>query len=251
MMNLFKKWKPQRDEKKIDPFDISPIAVDMHSHLLPGIDDGAQNIEESVQLIMHLKELGYRKLITTPHIFWDMYKNTPEIISERLAFLRTELKTRNIDMPIEAAAEYYCDEHFEKVIEDGSVLTFGDKYILFEISFAAENANLGRAIFNMRLSGYNPILAHPERYEFWHGSLSNYEKMLDKDVLLQVNIGSITGQYGPNTKRIAERMMDAGMVSFIGTDCHHMGHLQLANAARTSPALKRLIDSGDLLNHTL
>lgn len=223
----------------------------MHSHLLPGIDDGAQTIEDSIQLILHLKELGYKKLITTPHIFWDMYRNTPEIIRDKLNLVKEELVAREIDIQLEAAAEYYCDEHFEKQLEENNLLTFGNNYVLFEISFAAENANLSRAIFNMRLSGFNPILAHPERYEYWHGSLSNYEKMIDKDVLLQVNIGSLTGQYGPSTKRIAERLLDAGMVSFIGTDCHHMGHLQLANAARTSPSFKRVLDSGELLNHTL
>jgi tyrosine-protein phosphatase YwqE len=118
---------------------LSLIGTDMHSHLLPGIDDGAVDLEDSIQLILHLKEIGYKKFITTPHIFWDMYRNNNEIILEKLKLLREELFRREIDVEIEAAAEYYCDEHFEKLIEDQNLLTFGNKkYVLFEISFAAE-----------------------------------------------------------------------------------------------------------------
>jgi tyrosine-protein phosphatase YwqE len=206
-MGFFDKWKPSRKEKPIDPIDLSVLGVDMHSHLLPGIDDGAANLEESIQLILHLQEMGYKKFITTPHIFWDMYRNTPEIIADKLAILREEVKRREIDVQIEAAAEYYCDEHFEKQIEDQALLTFGKrKFVLFEISFAAENVNLARAIFNMRLAGY---------------------------------------------QRISERLIEKGMVSFIGTDCHHMGHVQLTHQARQMRSLKRLIDSGSLLHHEL
>lgn len=224
----------------------------MHSHLLPGIDDGATDLEDSMQIILHLKELGYHRFITTPHIFWDMYRNTPDIIREKLAIVKEELIRRQIPVEIEAAAEYYCDEHFEKEIEAQTLLTFGTKkYVLFEISFAQENVNLGRAIFNMRLAGYTPILAHPERYEFWHGDFRKYESMLDKDVHLQLNINSLTGQYGPDTRRISERLIDRGMITFLGSDCHHMGHVQLMNTARTHPYFKKLIDSGNLLNAEL
>jgi protein-tyrosine phosphatase len=251
-MGIFSKWKPEASRKKISPVDLAAIGVDMHSHLLPGIDDGAINLEESIQLILHLQELGYKKFVTTPHIFWDMYKNTPETILPKLELLREELQRREINVEIEAAAEYYCDEHFENQIEAQKLLTFGKKkYVLFEISFAAENVNLGRAIFNMRLAGYSPILAHPERYEYWHRDFGKYESMLDKDVLLQLNINSLTGQYGPDTRRISERLIDRGMISFIGTDCHHMGHVQLTNTARTHPHLKKLIESGNLLHDTI
>lgn len=252
-MGLFDKWKPNKKEKKIDPIDLSVLGVDMHSHLLPGIDDGAPTLEDSIQLILHLQEMGYRKFITTPHIFWDMYKNTPEIIAEKLALVRAELKARSINIELEAAAEYYCDEHFESLIEQNNLLTFGSnkKFVLFEISFADENINLGRAIFNMRLAGYQPILAHPERYEFWHGNFEKYQSMIDRDVLLQLNVNSLTGQYGPNVQRISERLIEKGMISFVGSDCHHMGHVQLTHQARQIPALKRLLECGSLRHSEL
>src|ERR1051325_5733857 len=85
--------------------DYSVLGVDMHSHLLPGIDDGSPNIESSIRLIRGMKELGYKKLITTPHIMWDMYQNTNEIILGKLEEVRKKLKEENIDIELEAAAE--------------------------------------------------------------------------------------------------------------------------------------------------
>ncbi len=249
-MSFFKKWARVKEEKT-EPFDLGLIGIDMHSHLIPGIDDGAQNIEESIQLITYLKELGFKKCITTPHIFSDMYKNSPETILPGLDLVRKELKFREIEMEIEAAAEYYCDEHFEDLIEKKELLTFGKNYVLFEISFAAEPANLARAIFNLRLAGYNPIMAHPERYEFWHNDFSRYQSLLDKDVLIQVNTNCFTGQYGPGAKRIAEKLAREGMIHFVGSDCHHMGHIELLNKSRTNPVLKKLVESGKLMNGTL
>lgn len=251
-MGFLKKWLFGEEDETIDPVDLSLIGVDMHSHLLPGIDDGATDIENSIQLISHLYELGYRKFITTPHIYRDIYPNTPEIIFPKLELVQQELKARNLEVEIHAAAEYFCDEAFEEYIEQKSLLTLGKKnYVLFEISFDEENVNMGRAIFNMHLNGYKPVLAHPERYDYWHNDFSKYERMIDKEVLLQININSLTGQYGAMTKHIAEKLIQAGMVSFVGTDCHHMGHIELTNKARTNPYLKKLIESGRLLNHEL
>lgn len=251
MFKWFKRTQQSDQWDQVPPVDMAVVGIDMHSHLLPGIDDGAEDMERSIDLILHLKEMGYHSAITTPHIFWDMYRNTTEGIRAKLQEVRAELKTRNIDFHLEAAAEYYCDEHFENLIEKGDLLTFGQRHVLFEVSFAAEHANMGRALFNLQLAGYKPILAHPERYEYWHGSLSKYEQLVDRDVALQLNITSLTGQYGPNVKRMSEKLIDAGLISFIGTDCHHMGHIQLTQAARKHDGLRRLIESGKLLNQHL
>jgi len=251
-MGFLRRWLYGDEEKEIAPIDLSLIGADMHSHLLPGIDDGATDLDNSISLIQHLNELGYSKFITTPHIYRDIYPNTPQTILPKLELVRKELSERNINVELQAAAEYFCDEAFEQYIEEKSLLTLGKKkYVLFEISFDEENANMGRAIFNMHLNGYKPILAHPERYDYWHHNFAKYESMLDKDVHLQININSLTGQYGAITKHIAEKLIDFNMVSFIGTDCHHMGHVDLTNKARTNPHLKRLIESGRLLNQEL
>jgi len=250
LSSLFKK---KREQKLLsEPVSLSKVHTDMHSHFLPGIDDGAATLDDSIELIRAMQEQGYQKLITTPHIYSDIYKNTSQIILEKLALVKEELVRREINVSLEAAAEYFCDEHFETLIESRDILSFGEqKYVLLEISFMDENANLQRALFNLRLAGYKPILAHPERYEYWHGNFSKYEKYYDQEIILQLNINSLTGQYGPGVKRISERLIDKGMIQFLGSDCHHTGHLKLMEAAVRNPHLQKLIDSGKLLNHTL
>jgi len=252
MFSLFNKWNPKKPPKMKQPVSLAPLMWDMHSHLLPGIDDGAPTLEHSIELIEKLIAFGYVGAVTTPHIYWDMYRNSPEIILEKLAVVKEEIAKRQLPFQLEAAAEYFCDEHFESQIEQGKLLHFGkEKYVLFEISFIQENINLGRAIFNMRLNGFQPILAHPERYEYWHSDFSRYESMLDKEVLLQVNINSLTGQYGPNVRRIAEKLIAKGMVSFIGSDCHHVGHIDLMEQARSSPSMKIFLESSRSLHSTI
>jgi hypothetical protein len=139
---LFQKEK----SRSVDPVDLSALVTDVHSHLLPGIDDGSPNLEESIHLIRSLHEYGYRKFITTPHIFKDLYPNTPEIILQKLAIVREELKRQHIQIELDAAAEYYLDEHFEEAIEKKTLLTFGNNYVLYELSFASEPVTFKRAI---------------------------------------------------------------------------------------------------------
>ncbi|MCC6600728.1 MAG: capsular biosynthesis protein [Crocinitomicaceae bacterium] len=231
--------------------DLGLIGVDMHSHFIPGIDDGAQKIEQSVSLIRAMKEFGYRKVITTPHVYTDLYPNTSEIILEGLKKVKDELLQQHIEMEVAAAAEYYSDENFETLIDQKKLLSFGKNYVLFEISFMDEPPNLGRIIFNLQAQGYKPVLAHPERYEYWNGNFDKYESLADKDVFLQLNINSLTGNYGSDVKRTSEKLIDAGLISFIGSDCHHDGHLTLMHSARKSAALNKLIRSGKLLNNSL
>src|SRR4051812_5941998 len=162
MFGFFKK----KEGKKKPHFNYSSVLVDLHSHVLPGIDDGAQTPEESIVLIKKMMELGIKKIIATPHVMVDYYRNDHKSISNALAVLREELKNQNIDIDISAAAEHYFDESFEKRIDDRLVFTMGDNYVLFEISFISQPSNLIKVIQKMLDMGYKPILAHPERYNY-------------------------------------------------------------------------------------
>jgi protein-tyrosine phosphatase len=245
--NLFRK-----KEKLLEPADISALHVDIHSHFIPGIDDGAEDLEQSLDLLRKMSELGYRKVITTPHVMSDFYRNDPKIILAGLEKVRQGIKEAGIPIEIEAAAEYYLDDQLESLIERNEVLSFGNKYLLFEMPFIAEPQNLARAVFNMQLGGYKPILAHPERYQFWHNDFQKYEDIFDKGVLLQVNINSLSGYYSPAVKKIAEQLIDKDMVSFLGTDCHRMEHLDIyQNITCRTPYFHKLLGSGKLLNSTL
>lgn len=242
---IFKKQAP------LEPLDLSVIGVDMHSHFIPGIDDGAKTIDDSVEMITTMSQLGYRKVITTPHIMGDFYRNTPENIGSGLQHVRNAVAATGVSIEIEAAAEYYFDFELEHKLEHEKLLTFGKNYVLFEVSFMNAPDNLDGLIFRMLTSGYQPILAHPERYPFWFDDMNNFEKLKDKGVLFQLNLNSLTGHYSPATMKIAEQMIDKGWYEFVGSDCHHTGHLLLLEKARRTKALWKLVESGKLLNATL
>jgi tyrosine-protein phosphatase YwqE len=237
-----------KKNKVIEPISMHAVGMDMHSHLIPGLDDGAPNIETSIELILKLKEFGYHSIITTPHIYKEIYPNTAEIILEGKKKVLEELALRNIDIRFDAAAEYFCDEHFIDLLNNKQLLTFNGNHVLFELSFDSEPYYYKDAVFQMQLNGYQPVLAHPERYVYWHEKMTNYENAFDRDVFLQVNINSFTGQYGPGVKKMAERLVDAGLISYLGTDTHHIGHVNLWETASRNPFLKKLVESGNLLN---
>ncbi|MEO8085561.1 MAG: CpsB/CapC family capsule biosynthesis tyrosine phosphatase [Bacteroidota bacterium] len=206
--------------------DYSAITVDMHSHLIPGIDDGSKTIEESIALIKRYIALGYKKLITTPHIMSDAYRNTPEIILGGLDKLREAVKREGLTIELDASAEYYLDEDFSRLIKEKKLLSINGKYILFEVSYMNAPDNIGRVIFEIQVAGYIPILAHPERYPFWYNKFEEYYRFKEAGVLLQLNTNSLTGYYGPEAKKIAERMVNENMIDFIGSDMHGTRHME-------------------------
>jgi len=231
---------------------LSVLQADMHSHLIPGIDDGAQTIEDSLQLIKELNLLGYKKLITTPHIMSDRYKNTPQIILDGLNEVRKAVKNEGIPVELHAAAEYYFDFDFEAKIEGGDLLTFGNNYVLFEVSFINPPQNLDQIVFKLQTSGYKPVLAHVERYPYWYNDEQVYQKLKDAGVLLQLNITSLTGYYSPQTKKkFAERLIDNDMIDLLGTDCHNMHYIELLKSCLTKKYLHKALASGRLLNNRL
>lgn len=235
----------------LGPADLSVLRCDVHSHFIPGIDDGAQTLEQSVELISAMHDLGYTKVITTPHVMADGYRNTPEIILEGLETVRRELLVKGIPVEIGAAAEYYLDHELEKRVKEKSVLTFGKDLLLFELPFLSEPMVLLNVVFEMQSAGYRPVLAHPERYPFWHNDQGTMEKLKDRGVLFQLNTIALSGAYGPQAKLIAERLVDAGHYELLGSDCHSMNHVQALKNTLSRPHLHKLIASGRLLNTNL
>lgn len=235
----------------VDLDNFSALKTDIHSHLIPGIDDGAKTLEESISLILGLQSLGYKKLITTPHVMADFYKNDKEIILSGLKRLREAIKLHNIDMQVDAAAEYYLDENFISLIKNKDLLTFGNNMVLFELSFFEEPKQLDQVIFDLQLEGYTPVLAHPERYAYWHKSIDKLERLHEKGVHFQVNLGSLSGNYGPEIMKVAEKLALNDRISLLGSDTHHMLHIQLFRSLKTNPTMHRLLIENKLLNSTL
>jgi protein-tyrosine phosphatase len=232
--------------------DLSFICADMHSHLLPGIDDGLQNIEESVAFISELSNMGYQKLICTPHIIPDIYPNTPETILPKLDLVRTALKEKNINVVIEAAAEYMVDADLERLITDNKqLLTFGKNLILIEMSFVAASPNIDNVIFQLRLKGLQPVIAHPERYAYYHNDFEKYRHYIDLGCILQVNLLSLLGYYGKPVKIIAEKLIKHHMVSLLGTDMHHERHLAALKDLATRKEFYNFFEGIDIMNKKL
>jgi protein-tyrosine phosphatase len=235
---------------------LAGLGADMHSHVLPGLDDGAETVAHSLDLLRALQCMGFRKLIMTPHIMGDFYKNTPEGIRKSLQLLREAAANAGLgDMALECAAEYYLDEFLGRKLADGTeMLTFGGdkRYLLFETSYMNEPLNLFEIIFELKAQGYTPVLAHPERYTYLYGRLADIERMRrDFGVLLQINLNSLAGYYSPAAKKVAEQLIDGGLVDFVGTDTHHLRHTEtLLRRALPQPYMEKLLQL-PLLNNTL
>jgi protein-tyrosine phosphatase len=234
-----------------NPVDLSLLKTDMHSHLIPGLDDGVDSLEKSMILIKEMKKLGYSKLITTPHIQGEFYQNSSGTILSELERVKRELKKQNVDIELQAAAEYLIDEKFKEKIEKGDLLTFGKNHLLVEMSFFNEYPHWRDYFFDLQIAGYKIVLAHPERYSYFFGNWSKYEELKDRGVLFQINISSLSGHYSNEIKRIAEKMIEQNMVELLGSDLHNLNYLEAIKHARFERSLKELIGSGKLINHLL
>lgn len=248
-MNFFDIFRSKPSE--VEPLRLDWLEVDMHSHLIPGIDDGSKSMQESLDLISRLSDFGLRKLITTPHIMSEYYKNTPEIIRMGLEDLRKSVKDAGIKIEIEAAAEYYLDEIFLEKVKDGEeILTFGDNYILVETGFINRPQMLLETLFQLEMSGYKPIFAHPERYQYLLGDKQLLEDLVDRSLLFQVNLLSLTGFYSKPVKDFAESLLERGLVRLFGTDCHNPRYLDMLESLPKSKNYQK-IQELDLINRSL
>jgi len=208
--------------------------VDIHSHLLPGIDDGAKDLENSLALITKMVSYGIKNFITTPHVLGDVYPNSSETIQKKLEEVRAALKQNGLtDVSINAAAEYMMDEQFSVRLEKDDILTLKDNFILVEMSYFSAPLNLYEILFEIQLKGYKPVLAHPERYNFYHQDFNNYYKLKKSGCLFQLNLLSLTPHYGKGVQKISQQLLKENMYDFVGTDTHHQQHLELLKKVGT------------------
>ncbi len=229
--------------------DYSIVGTDMHSHLLPGIDDGSPDLQTSLELIRRMMKLGFKKFITTPHIMWAMYKNTPEIINEKLELLRAAVKKENIEVEIQAAAEYFLDEHVEQLLsQKEKLLTVHENMVLVEFSLANPPFDLKEILFELTMQGYQPIIAHPERYIYLEHAKDFYDELKDAGHYFQLNINSLSGYYGKSASNLAQHLLKKGYYNFVGSDLHHFRHIEALSNPSISPFLHKLSESGKLIN---
>lgn len=230
-------------------FDFSQLGSDMHSHLLPGIDDGARDMEMALRLAKGMEDLGYRRLVTTPHIMWDMYRNTAEIIDRGKVQLQKELAERGSALQLEAAAEYFMDDHFSAEVASAlPLLTFGKKMVLVEFSLAQPSFNIKEILFSLQMQSYIPVIAHPERYIYLDRERDLYDDLKAAGCLFQLNILSLSGAYGRTPADLANYLIRKDYYDLAGTDLHHERHLEALRQSQFAAPLQRLVDSGRLRN---
>lgn len=246
MFSLFRKKPFSQDS-------LGQLRCDMHSHLIPGIDDGSPDMGTSIRLIRGLMGLGYKKLITTPHVNADIFPNTPADIRAGEAAVNAELGRLGLEIELHAAAEYLMDDRFSKMLADGEpLLTLRDNLVLVELSFAVPAINVKEILFDMQLKGYLPVLAHPERYLYFGANKKWYDQLRDAGCLFQLNLLSFAGHYGPESRQLADWLVRRRFIDLLGTDLHHERHLEvLGSSGRVHKMVSDLMAAGLVRNPEL
>jgi tyrosine-protein phosphatase YwqE len=247
--NLFNK---KVEEENYSKSFINPIEVEFHSHLIFGVDDGCETIEQSIELLKDFAKLGMRKVITTPHVMSDFYKNNKENVYPKRDLIRQRLVEENIDIQFDAAAEYMIDDGFEKKIAAGDLLTFGPegKHILIELPFITEPRNLSTCLFELQIAGYKPVLAHPERYLYYANDHDKYLELKDRGILFQLNMLSGIGYYSKPVADTAQYLVQNKLIDLVGSDTHHVRHMLLLPDV-INHKLYRKVCEAELLNNYL
>lgn len=227
------------------------LEVDMHNHLLPGIDDGSKSTMQSLVLIKGLQALGLNKFICTPHIMEGVYPNTKSTIVAAHAELQRGLLSSETNVEIYPAAEHMIDEGLATIIQKDNLCVMPGGYVLIEMSYLSESNAIFQTILDIQKLGYKPILAHPERYNYYHYNFDMYKRIKDAGCMLQLNLLSISRYYGTEVKVAAWTMIKSGMYDFVGTDLHHESHLAALEEVVEKYPVRDLLTTCDIKNPTL
>lgn len=223
----------------IDLFDNH---TDIHNHLIPGIDDGSPSVRQSLELIDAMCALGITDFICTPHTMGDIYPNTPETINTAAATLNTALARRNGNMQVRNSSEYMLDEQFSTRLAQGEMLPLKDNYLLVELSYLQPPINLEELLFEITHAGYIPVLAHPERYIYYHKKYAYYNELQRLGCQFQLNVLALGNHYGSSVNVIAKKLLEDGGYSYIGTDTHQMRHLEGLKKVTYKSKMKAVVE---------
>lgn len=244
-MGLFSKIKPIHS-------DFSFLGTDLHSHVLPGMDDGSPSMGESLKMLRAFAEAGFRKIITTPHVNSALYPNTKEKILGQMYVLQDRIVQEGIPITLEVSGEYHMDFEFLGKVQSGEVIPFGKpNYLLVELPFQKPSFSYDEILYQVQLSGYEPVLAHPERYVWLMGNKRLYSGLKNRGVHFQLNMNSLSGLYGFPIKLAAHQLIDAGMIDFIGSDAHYSGHVTDLQRVWQNSHFTKLVQSNNLRNADL
>ncbi len=239
----------KRKEYITGAFDF--LSTDIHSHIVPGIDYGSKSVDECINLIEGLYQLGFKKLVATPHIHDIFYRNSNETIKPAFEAVVFELNKTDLDVELAYSAEYYADEHFEEKVNKDELIPLDKNRVLIETSFVAYDQRVEEIVFNLTTREYKPILAHPERYTYLRDNLRVFKKLVDLGCELQLNINSLGGYYGAEVEALAKELMDRKLVSYLGTDLHNERQLRFLKGISKKGRLMKQLRQYKWKNHLL
>jgi protein-tyrosine phosphatase len=200
--------------------------VDIHSHILPGIDDGAQKIKDAEFLFESMIDFGFSKVITTPHTMKNVWDNTTNSIGDAYNLVHSELPELSKQVALQYASEYFLDENLIRLAQQEKLLTLKDNFILIEMSYLNAPIQLYDFLFELQLKGYQLVLAHPERYNYFHSNKKEFAKLKKAGCLFQLNLLSTVGYYGKNVADISDYLLKNDLYDFTGSDIHHQNHIK-------------------------
>ncbi|WP_437372261.1 tyrosine-protein phosphatase [Maribacter litoralis] len=207
--------------------------IDIHNHILPGIDDGAKTVEDSIELIKGFNEFGVKDFICTPHIMENYYPNTPTTIQSSLSLLKNALKMNNLEhINIDAAAEHMIDSGFESILSENNVMPLSKNYLLIEMSYLQASINFDSAVQKIKSSGLFPIFAHPERYLYFHHNKNNYHLFKSNGLLMQLNLLSLSDYYGSEVQKVAKWLLKNNLIDFAASDVHKLSQIEYLKKIR-------------------
>ena len=230
IFNIFSK-------KKIEKL---PVVTDIHCHILPGVDDGSPDVATSVALVERMRDWGIERIIASPHVTETTFENTPAILDPALDLLKSALTERGIDIDLSRSSENRIDDFFLEMLDKGQIRPLPNNYLLVECSFLQEPWQMDRILYDLKLKGYKPIIAHPERYFYYHGRDNlRYTQLHESGTLFQINVLSLAGAYSKTERKVAEQLIERGYVDFIGTDLHNHRHAEIIERYLTSSDARR------------
>ena len=196
--------------------------IDIHSHILPGIDDGAKDIEESIELLSEMKKMGFSKIIATPHTYAGVHDNENNDIKKSYDSL---IKVTKNHFKIDYASEYLLENSIIERAKNKSLLTLKKNHVLLELSYMSAPINLNEILFQIQTNGYIPVIAHPERYRFFHNDFRVFTDLKSRGCKFQINLLSTIGYYGNDVLSICDKLLEKDYVNFVGSDIHKKRHL--------------------------
>lgn len=195
--------------------------IDIHSHLIPNVDDGAKSPEETIELIKEAREAGITDIILTPHYIINSYEQNAETLILLKDKLQQIINSENINVNLHIGMEVYITDNLVEILKQNKILTLaGSKYLLMELPLNTNVQYLDMVIFRLIENNIIPIIAHPERYKFVQEDPSKVRELIDSGCLIQSNIGSILGIYGKKAKKTIKYLLKNDLINFIATDTH-------------------------------